>query len=160
MRKEITELIDNIKQHSDELTDKPHIPQLELELIVSKIDLLYKKSILFTHEYSRSRQAPAETIKPDTEKGPEKQGPVQHPIPVRTYPDLKSLIGINQRFQFTAELFGGSAEALNEAISQINASKNKEEALQAAAELKARFGWKDDSQAADDLIRLIVKKFE
>src|SRR5687767_7913703 len=107
MRKEITELIDNIKRHSDELTDKPHIPQLELELIVSKIEKLYKKSILFNYEHSRpakTQEKPAEektSVMPEAIKKPEA-------VPPTTTPDFKNLMSINQRFQFTSELFGGS----------------------------------------------------
>ena len=51
IRKEIAELINSIKQHSDEIDigDKKHIPQLELELILKKIASLYEKSIVFNY---------------------------------------------------------------------------------------------------------------
>ncbi|MDF2437547.1 MAG: hypothetical protein K0Q95_1923 [Bacteroidota bacterium] len=47
IRKEIAILINSIKEHSDNIGEKEHIPQLELELILSKIEKLYKKSIVF-----------------------------------------------------------------------------------------------------------------
>ncbi len=49
IRKEIAALINSIKEHSDNIGDKQHIPQLELELILQKIEKLYKKSIVFNH---------------------------------------------------------------------------------------------------------------
>lgn len=51
IRKEIAELINSIKQHSDDIDigDKKHIPQLELELILKKITSLYEKSIVFNY---------------------------------------------------------------------------------------------------------------
>ena len=49
IRKEIAELINSIKQHSDDIGDKKHIPQLELELILKKIASLYEKSIVFNY---------------------------------------------------------------------------------------------------------------
>ncbi len=49
IRKEIATLINSIKEHSDNIGDKEHIPQLELELILHKIEKLYQKSIVFNH---------------------------------------------------------------------------------------------------------------
>lgn len=63
LRKEITQLIDNIKEHSDNLTGKERLPQLELELILFKIEKLYQKSIVFNfiHQYSTPGElSPAE----------------------------------------------------------------------------------------------------
>ena len=49
IRKEIAALINSIKEHSDNIGDNKHIPQLELELILHKIEKLYQKSIVFNH---------------------------------------------------------------------------------------------------------------
>ena len=49
IRKEIAALINNIKEHSDNIGDHKHIPQVELELILHKIEKLYQKSIVFNH---------------------------------------------------------------------------------------------------------------
>ena len=49
IRKEISVLINSIKEHSDNIGNKEHIPQLELELILHKIERLYQKSIVFNH---------------------------------------------------------------------------------------------------------------
>src|ERR1044072_3137802 len=49
IRKEIAALINSIKEHSDNIGEKEHIPQLELELILHKIEKLYQKSIVFNH---------------------------------------------------------------------------------------------------------------
>lgn len=77
IRKEIAALIDSIKDHSDNIGDKQHIPQLELELILHKIEKLYQKSIVFNHLNSLPQQVvqkvqtetpvtPAiETVKPE-----------------------------------------------------------------------------------------------
>ncbi|TND08588.1 MAG: hypothetical protein FD123_2092 [Bacteroidetes bacterium] len=47
VRKEIAALIDSIKEHSDNIGTRKHIPQIELELILHKIEKLYQKSIVF-----------------------------------------------------------------------------------------------------------------
>ena len=54
IRKEIGALINSIKEHSDNIGDKEHIPQLELELILHKIEKLYQKSIVYNHLHSLS----------------------------------------------------------------------------------------------------------
>lgn len=54
IRKEIAALINSIKEHSDNIGNNEHIPQLELELILHKIEKLYQKSIVFNHLNSLS----------------------------------------------------------------------------------------------------------
>ena len=54
IRKEIGALINSIKEHSDNIGDKEHIPQLELELLLHKIEKLYQKSIVYNHLQSFS----------------------------------------------------------------------------------------------------------
>ena len=161
MRKEITELIDNIKLHSDELTDKPHIPQLELELIVSKIEKLYKKSIVFNFEYSQPKKA--ETIVKEVEKIIEPIEEIRETEKIisvsKNSIDFKNLIGINQKFQFTSELFGGNTNELSSTIEKINSVQNKDEALKIASELKVKFNWREESSVVDDFVKLIVQKF-
>jgi len=49
VRKEIAALIDSIKEHSDSIGTRRHIPQIELELILHKIEKLYQKSIVFNY---------------------------------------------------------------------------------------------------------------
>lgn len=49
LRKEISHLIDSIKDHSDMISNYQRIPQLELEMILSKIKKLYEKSIIFNY---------------------------------------------------------------------------------------------------------------
>jgi hypothetical protein len=57
LRKEITQLIDNIKEHSDYLTDFERIPHVELEMILVKIKKLHERAIIFTHEYEQQMLA-------------------------------------------------------------------------------------------------------
>jgi hypothetical protein len=68
IRKEIAVLINSIKEHSDNIGDKVHIPQLELELILLKIEKLYKKSIVFNHLHSTPAFADKDLIKPKLEE--------------------------------------------------------------------------------------------
>ena len=49
IRKEIAALVNSIKEHSDNIANSEQIPQLEFELILHKIEKLYKKSIVYNH---------------------------------------------------------------------------------------------------------------
>lgn len=49
LRKEIAALIDNIKEHSDNIGSLKRIPQIELEFITAKIKKVYEKSIIFNY---------------------------------------------------------------------------------------------------------------
>lgn len=77
IRKEIAALINSIKEHSDNIGDKEHIPQLELELILHKIEKLYQKSIVFNHLNSSPDQVQlsvkkeSEVVTPKPEIKPE-----------------------------------------------------------------------------------------
>jgi hypothetical protein len=53
LRKEISQLIDNIKEHSDYISDFERIPQVELDLISAKIKKLHERTIIFSHEYEQ-----------------------------------------------------------------------------------------------------------
>jgi hypothetical protein len=53
IRKEITQLIDNIKEHSDYMSDFERIPQVELDIIIAKIRKLHERTIIFNHEYEQ-----------------------------------------------------------------------------------------------------------
>ena len=158
MRKEITELIDSIKEHSDELTDRPHIPTLEFELMLAKVEKLYKQLAIFNHYYSAL----------ETESNDDKKKELTETVQAKEYivnakhswPDLKNLIGINQKFQIVAELFKGDNNEFNEAISQINSLHNKQEALIYVQGLKAAFSWKDDSMVADGFIKIVTQRYQ
>ncbi len=62
IRKEIAALINSIKEHSDNIGDNKHIPQLELELILHKIEKLYQKSIVFNHLNSMNGESENQAV--------------------------------------------------------------------------------------------------
>ena len=167
MRREITELIDSIKEHSDDLTDRPHIPTLEFELILAKVEKLFKQLVLFNHYYSEIEtsnekvEVNSSTSEKKTESAAaEKKTEVKKDSIQRTWPDLKNLIGLNQKFQVVSELFKGDQAEFNEAVNQINSLYNKEEALIYVQGLKAAFGWKDDSKVAEEFIKVVMNRYQ
>lgn len=55
--------------------------------------------------------------------------------------DLKSAIGLNDKFQFINELFEGSADRYSEAVNMLNHCSSGSEAGQLFADLKSRYNW-------------------
>lgn len=54
LREALTELTDNIKEHSDRLTDWDRIPVLEMNVVIGKISKLYEKAIILREMIERS----------------------------------------------------------------------------------------------------------
>ena len=77
--------------------------------------------------------------------------------PVR---DLKSVIGINDKFLFVNELFGGSMEKYNKSIDNLNDLKTLNGAMIYLNELKIELQWNSSNEAYQKLKELVSHKFE
>jgi len=77
--------------------------------------------------------------------------------PVR---DLKSAIGINDKFLFVNELFGGSMEKYNKSIDNLNDLKTLSGAMIYLNELKIELQWNSSNEAYQKLKDLVSHKFE
>ncbi|MBL7882893.1 MAG: hypothetical protein JNL69_02410 [Bacteroidia bacterium] len=209
IRKEIAELINSIKQHSDDIGDKKHIPQLELELILKKIASLYEKSIVFNYlnsqksieneiakliepvvnieekimlEISKSKEEPVVQKKAEAEiqeisttiiEEPKEElktieGPVQQAntntkptvnIQKPSIADIKSAIGINDRFQFSNELFQGNMQEYEIGIQQLNSSENIDSAMVYFNSLKKLYNWDMKNETVIRLLELVERRY-
>ena len=72
--------------------------------------------------------------------------------------DLKRAITLNQRFQFSRELFKGNNQEYEVAIDRLNNS-TREEALLMLRDLRAKFDWQEESAAALDFYGLIERRY-
>ncbi len=73
--------------------------------------------------------------------------------------DLKSIIGINEKFLFINELFNGNMHDYNEAVNSLNSFTNHEEASNYIGSLKQNKDWDDNSQAYKILNDFVVQIF-
>ena len=69
--------------------------------------------------------------------------------------DLTKAIGINDKFLFTKELFGGNAEVYAKTIKKLNDFDNINDAI---IFIQDNFSWDDGNEAADQLIELVRRK--
>ena len=74
--------------------------------------------------------------------------------------DLKSVIGINDKFLFVNELFGGSMEKYNKSIENLNDLKTLNGAMIYLNELKIELQWNSSNEAYLKLKELVSRKFE
>lgn len=88
-----------------------------------------------------------------------KEPTVQPKIQRSTLPDLKSTIGINDKFQFTNELFKGNMQEFNIAIEQLNASETHESALAYLTGLRRLYNWDDENETVKRWLDIIERRF-
>ncbi|MCW3083944.1 MAG: hypothetical protein JWP12_1310 [Bacteroidetes bacterium] len=88
IRKEITTLINSIKEYSDSIRDKENIPQLELELLLHKVEKLHQKSIVLNYLNSveeetavtKPVETPEKTVVPPVVEPPKTEAPKEEKI--------------------------------------------------------------------------------
>jgi hypothetical protein len=74
--------------------------------------------------------------------------------------DLRSAIGINDKFQFIQELFGGDEKAFEIGIKTINAFKIFPEAqFYIKRELREKNNWDEESNVVKQFDQLIKRRF-
>jgi hypothetical protein len=174
IRKDIEGLIDNIKEHFDNALDHDHIPLLELESIVSKIERLHKKAIIFhylnnLHYLNNKRQETNKDISSSlAETGLLATEPA-HKVPVpeiknnsknRVAVDIRSLIGINEKFQFINELFEGNVNEYTAAINQLNTYPSYQEAEAYLNSIKSIYNWKDEEPLVEKFLVIVGRKLK
>lgn len=74
--------------------------------------------------------------------------------------DLKTAIGLNERFLFSNELFDGNMEAFNRALSELNHLESYEHAINyVEKQLKPTYEWDMDSETTVAFMSLIQRRF-
>lgn len=183
IRKEIAALIDSIKQHSDEIGHHKRIPQIELELILSKIKRLYEKSIVFNYlntleeagEESQEVSVPPYINPVEPAPVPDLKDAVQIAEPDHTAvkpvvmpgmvstptagKDIKSLIGLNEKFQFTRELFNNDPALYSSALERLNAASDKATLHDILAQLSSERGWNAENKTVEAFKKVAERKF-
>lgn len=72
--------------------------------------------------------------------------------------DLKRAITLNQRFQFSRELFKGNNQDYEVAIDKLN-NTTREDAMQQIATLRSKYSWSEDSSVTSDFVELIERRY-
>ena len=103
--------------------------------------------------------SPVDETIPET-KPPKKEERAPEASPAkRSIADLKSSIGINDKFQFTNELFKGNMQEFNIAVEQLNASETLDSAMAYIGGLKRLYGWDEEHETVKRLLNLIERRY-
>lgn len=73
-------------------------------------------------------------------------------------PDLKKAITLNQRFQFSKELFKGNNQDYEVTIDRLNTT-NRDEAMRTLDTLRSKYSWSTESAVAQDFTELVERRF-
>ena len=165
LRNEIKELIEDIKNHSDGITDTNAVSQLELEAILHKIEKLFQKSIVFNYLHSVSDKQPI--LQPKTDQ---KQQESDSSIPIESVgtnlpeKDIEKLIekeDVKKTEEIVVsptDLFGEELPKVVEKVKEEKKTETKEEAASAkkgakttVTDMKAAIGINDKFQYINEL---------
>jgi len=173
IKKDIAVLIKTINEQFAAIEKTDNYSQQQTALFVHHVEQLHKKVIML--EYA---DAQAPVIEAKTEETP-KVKPVEPvvntaPPPViekivkeevvipeikTTTKDIKTAIGINDKFEFINELFKGSIADYEAGLQLLNNSANRELALKVFNELQKKYGWQQENETADRLQEIVERKF-
>ena len=74
--------------------------------------------------------------------------------------NLKTDIGINERFLLIKELFGGNTEDFNNSIETLEGCSSRTEAIECFNnKLAEKYGWDDESEALDVFLNLLTRRY-
>jgi hypothetical protein len=85
--------------------------------------------------------------------------PIAPAIQKKALPDLKSAMGINDKFQFTNELFKGNMQEFNIAIEQLNAADTLASALNYLKSMQPLYGWDEENETFKRLLNIINRRY-
>ena len=145
--------------HGDDLVkDNPLImPRLDEERMAEKEEIERESSDVFNEDDAEFELSTGETLG-------EKMMSEDHSLAAKLQQtpgrDLKSVIGINDKFLFVNELFGGSMEKYNKSIENLNDLKTLNGAMIYLNELKIELQWNSSNEAYMKLKDLVSRKFE
>ncbi len=74
--------------------------------------------------------------------------------------DLRSAIGLNEKFLFINELFKGNHDAYHATIDELNALQNKEQAFAVLEKKAAENDWQNNKEIKTKFYHLVERRFE
>ncbi|MCK4568743.1 MAG: hypothetical protein KAT76_00550 [Bacteroidales bacterium] len=89
----------------------------------------------------------------------EKDNTIAATVTPQAVQDLKTAIGINDKFLFINDLFNGNPTDYNDAIEKLNMAKGADESVQALDGFREQFGWTDQSEAFGRLRKIVHSKY-
>ncbi len=159
--KSMVELIKNIEEHTGQLDSGDLIPQLELEIIVSKIKLLYERAVILKYLHSHLDEIKPDEKKPLHEKIIEKKTspPLSSSIKATFVKSPTVLISLHEKLMIQKELFGGSPDEYNDALKIFETEPDFQKAKIKTEEVFAgKHSWEKKSETVKAFFAMFEKK--
>ena len=158
------EIPERDRVHGDDLVkDNPLVmPRLDEEVKAEKEEIERQSSEGMTGVFTEEDDAEFELSTGETlgEKMMGEDNSLAAKLQQAPGRDLKSVIGINDKFLFVNELFGGSMEKYTKSIENLNDLKTLNGAMIYLNELKIELQWNSSNEAYLKLKDLVSRKFE
>ena len=158
------EIPERDRVHGDDLVqDNPLVmPRLDEEIKAEKEEIERQSSEGMTGVFTEEDDAEFELSTSETlgEKMMGEDNSLAAKLQQTPGRDLKSSIGINDKFLFVNELFGGSMEKYTKSIENLNDLKTLNGAMIYLNELKIELQWNSSNEAYLKLKDLVSRKFE
>ena len=150
----VEEPVAEVQNVPEEEALKPVLQHLD-EQIISEIHL----ELPATAEEPEVVTAPEPEIVPDPE--PEKEHKVNAEyVFQKPFKDIRSFIGINDKYQFMNELFSNNKTAYEATLDKINFCGTGQEAEQwIATEMRERYKWTEEDETYQSLLTTVKKYF-
>lgn len=163
-------LIDAIEEASVAIDENPSV-EPEVTSVLEELEQIHSSMYEdVSNEQEDSNIAVVDEVESDKSQDPIQSidiplsQPLSQPITLadkhqfEKIDDLKRAITLNQRFQFSKELFKGNNQEYEVAIDRLNNS-TREEALLMLRDLRAKFDWQEESSAALDFYGLVERRY-
>jgi len=203
LTQEMIELAEFVKSETSWINTREHVPQLQLEMVVDKIKMLYEKSVILKYLHSNADLEKFETEEekenieqqtPNIVSRTKEEKPATDKLNEQVEKEIKSLnvenvsvnekmaekqgeksladtlnkpvsnlnvaIGINEKFLYQNELFGGNTEAYVDSLEKLNTLQNIEDAKNYVSEnFTERYQWDMQSEAVKSFMHLLERRY-
>ncbi len=182
MRKDITKVIDDIKFHSDSLTPLERLPVIQLNVLLAKIHKLNDKVSILLHLVEEASLELKDEIAQVEESNDSTNGlevtqetsedthvssssenealDISEKLKRQLTHDLGQAIGINEKFLYAHELFGGDMDAFMNSINEINQLSSLNDALTYLQNLQTNYNWDLNSEQVKSFQLLVEARFK
>ena len=99
-------------------------------------------------------------VQSTTKAAPQEQIEVAEMLANNAISDLRNAFGLNERFYYTNELFGGDGQEFVRAINEFNHLSSFDDAMRLIqAKYIPQFGWTADNEVAEEFVTIIKRRY-
>ncbi|NPD45095.1 MULTISPECIES: hypothetical protein [unclassified Lentimicrobium] len=157
------EVIEEVQEEIVEIDFKVEveekIPEEQVEEVKSSLDDMIEQPNLENNLFSQVKTSPEISDLNKKLADARNTHSIVEKLQNNRIENLKSVIGINDKFYFINELFGGNAQKYEDIIYTLNNFKKLEDAMQYFSTLKYRFNWDEESEPFAKLVNMLERKF-